>query len=241
MQKYLYKDLYNLEEFHWWHIAKRQIVTEIIKKNFPDKRINILDVGCGAGKNLEEFSQFGTTWGLDNSACAIKFCRKRGIKNVKFGNAEAAPFPSSTFDLITLLDVLEHTDDNRTLIEMHRILKKDGLIIITVPAFSWLWSSWDEVLHHKKRYDKRYISDLLKSGKFHISFITYLYSFLVLPVLIIRRVKQLIFHNKNYPSDFRLSNNFLNKLMTVVSKFEFEIAKIISLPAGTSILVVAKK
>src|SRR3989344_4554281 len=155
MQKYLYQDLYTQEDRHWWHRAKRAMVFTVASKFLNQKIPKILDVGCGTGKNLENLNKLGKTWGIDNSKEAIEFCKKRGLVNLKLAEAENTKLPLSYFNLITLLDVLEHTDDNKTLAEMHRILDRKGIIIITVPAFNWLWSNWDVVLHHKRRYTKK--------------------------------------------------------------------------------------
>lgn len=241
MQKYLYGDLYDLEESHWWHMSKRRVVINCIQNYLKKKNTKILDIGCGTGKNLEGLKKFGMAYGLDNSKEAIAFCKKRGLKNLKLGKAEKIPFKSNSFNIITLLDLLEHTDDNKTLQEVYRVLEKNGLLIITVPAFSWLWSDWDKVLHHKKRYNKNDVINILKKNNFTVVYITYLYSFLVLPALIIRRIKQKFSQKKEYTSDFRLSNNFLNWIMNYLTKIEFQIAQKVPIPIGTSILIVAKK
>lgn len=241
MQSYLYQDLYLLEEKHWWHLAKRRMVQDLIKTYNRVLHPKILDVGCGTGKNMESFGNLGEVWGIDKSKEAISFCRKRGLENVRLSSADNTKFPDNFFDIITILDVLEHTDDNKALKEGHRILKEGGLLILTVPAFTWLWSKWDEILHHKRRYDRNHLVNTLKNHNFSIIYVTYLYSFLVLPVLIIRQIKQKLFRKKKYPSDFNLSNKILNKVINLMSKIEFKIAQKISLPLGTTILVVAKK
>lgn len=239
MKKYLYKDLYQLENQHWWHVSKRRNVINLIKKYNQVNNPKILDIGCGTGKNLEEFKKIGTIFGLDNSPDALKYCLMRGLKNLRLGSAEKTNLKTNYFDVITLLDVLEHTDDNKTLKEMHRILKSHGLIIITVPAFSWLWSKWDEVLHHKKRYTVNTLKEILVANNFHPIKMTYLYSFLVLPLLIIRKNKQNI-SKDFYESDFRLSSSLINILLNNLSRLEFLLAKNFYIPFGTSILVVAK-
>lgn len=241
MQKYLYEDLYNLEETHWWHKSKRELVTYFLEKYFSSKYNKILDVGCGTGKNMEQLQKYGNVWGLDNSKEAIKFCRKRGLKNLQLSNAEKTKFKANSFDIITLLDVLEHTDDNKTLKEMQRILKKNGILIITVPAFMWLWSKWDEVLYHKRRYDLKSLTSILKNNNFRVIKITYLYSFLVLPALIIRGIKEKLLSQKYYPSDFLLNNSIINKLLGIIANIEFNLAKRVKIPIGTSLLVIAKK
>src|SRR5258708_4769808 len=151
MEAYLYEDLYLLEEKHWWHISKRRLCLAIIKKFSTGKRPTILDVGCGTGKNIEEFNKVGKTYGIDNSSKAIKFCKIRNLKHVRLASSNRTGFKSGFFDVVTLLDVLEHVDEQPTLSELKRILKKSGKIIITVPAYMWLCSNWDKVLHHKRR------------------------------------------------------------------------------------------
>lgn len=240
MRRDLYRDLYNLEIKHWWHISKRKIVQSLIKRYNEIQNPKILDVGCGAGKHMSELRKVGRVWGIDQSPDAVKYCKKRGLKNVKIGNAEQTHLSSDSFDIITLLDVLEHTDDNKTLKELRRILKKDGILIITVPAFSWLWSRWDDVLLHQRRYTKTTLTGTLRKNNLNPIKITYLYSFLLLPVLIIRKIKQ-IFFIKNYPSDFKLSNSFLNTLLYFFTRVEFFFAQRLTIPFGTSLIVVAKK
>ncbi len=189
---------------------------------------------------MEEFQKFGSVYGLDNSIQALEFCKQRGLKNLKLGNAEKMHLKSDYFDIVTLLDVLEHTEDIKVLNETYKALKKDGLIIIIVPAFSWLWSKWDEVLHHKRRYTSASLQKILISAGFQPIKVTYLYSFLLLPALLIRGIKSYLFKD-SYPSDFRLSNLLINLLMTIFAKIEFFIADRFPIPFGTSILIVAKK
>lgn len=100
MQKYLYDDLYNLEEIHWWHKAKRNLVSSLMKQNFSGNRNKILDVGCGTGKNLESFAKFGNVWGIDSAKEAVTYCKKREIKNVTLGNVEKIPFGTSLIAVV---------------------------------------------------------------------------------------------------------------------------------------------
>lgn len=234
----LYQDLYELEEKHWWHKAKRNLCKKIIGRYFKGGKI--VDIGCGTGKNVEAFSEFGEVWGIDSSEEALRFCKKRSLKNVKKGEAEKTNLPADSFGLVTLLDVLEHTDDTKTLKEIHRILKKGGLLLITVPAYQFMWSQWDVVLHHKRRYTKGQLEKLLKENGFKIAYGSYFQSFLILPVFIVRKLKSLI-KSKAYGSDFRIGNSFVNSLLLGLSKFERDLILKHGLPFGLSIIVLAKK
>lgn len=240
MQKYLYADLYRLEEIHWWHKAKRELVSFFIKQSLFNGKIKILDVGCGTGKNVEAFSKFGESWGVDSSSDAILFCKKRGLKNIVMGSIEKIPFNKESFDLITALDVLEHVDDIKALKEISRALKKSGILIATVPAFPSLWSRWDEVLHHKRRYTKKTLERVLQKSGFKTTKISYVHSFLFIPSLIIRKIKEVLYKDY-YPSDFKLSNKTLNNLLGNIAKLERLFIKNVDIPFGTSLIVVARK
>lgn len=241
MNKYLYEDLYQLEDKHWWHISKRRIVRDLLYFNTNySKRPKILDIGCGAGRNLEELKNLGQTFGIDSSKDAILFCRKRGLKSVVLSKAESTKLPSSEFDVIMLLDVLEHTDDGKTLKEVYRILKPRGVLILTVPAFSWLWSKWDEVLHHKRRYTKKGLSKLLRNYNFNILKISYMFSFLIVPAFLIRLIKSR-FSTNNYSSDFKINVSVINTLLLFITRIEKFFILNWSMPFGTSLICVAKK
>jgi ubiquinone/menaquinone biosynthesis C-methylase UbiE len=240
MELYLYQDLYNLEERHWWHLAKRRNVIALIKKYVNTKTLKIADIGCGTGKNVEVLNKFGTTFGIDNSSQAIKFCKQRGIENVKLGTSEESHLSKGSIDLITMLDVLEHVEEDPSLTEAYRILSDKGYIIITVPAFSWLWSKWDEVLHHRKRYTKNALLKVLKKHHFKILKSSYMFSFLVFPSIIVRFIKGKIFKDY-YPSDFTLLPPLFNTIFNLVSVIELKILLKWSIPFGTSVICIAQK
>ncbi len=239
MEKYLYKDLHELENRHWWHLVKRQRVINILTKYLKKHKNRILDIGCGTGRNLQSFEQFGSVLGIDNAKEAIEYCRAKRL-NVHLASSDDTGFSSNYFDAVILLDVLEHVEENRTLKEIKRILKPDKYLIITVPAFSWLWSHWDVILHHRRRYSKESLKKILKDNNFQILEISYMYSFLVLPVILIRTMKA-FFLKTNYGSDFELSSPLINKILYNLANLEIIISNKISIPFGTSIVCLASK
>ena len=239
MRSDLYQDMYKTEEMHWWHVAKRLFVKNLITTHIPKKTLSILDVGCGTGKNMEELSYFGDVWGVDISSDALAFCKKRGLIQVKKGEAEKLPFENESFDVATILDVLEHVDDIAALSEIKRVLKDDGYIIITVPAFNWLWSKWDEVLHHKRRYTRKQIDTIVAGCGFNIIRNTHIHSFLIIPSLVIRKLKQL--QKKQYTSDFQINNPYINTFFAFISRLEQMWITRYDMPVGTSILCLAQK
>lgn len=239
METYLYDDLYRQEETHWWHIAKRELMTGLIRRFIKGDRLKFLDVGCGTGKNIEALGQFGRVWGIDTSSVALKFCHKRNLTQVSLATGEKTKFARSTFDAVTLLDVLEHTDDVKTLREIKRILKPRGHLVLTVPAYQWLWGRWDEVLHHKRRYTLNSLAQLLKSQGFNPIYISYVYTFLLIPVYIIRCFKSLRKHTY-YASDFDLTTPTINRILLKLARGEQYLMRWGRLPFGTSIVCVAQ-
>src|SRR5258706_13003092 len=99
MQEHLYQDLYELEETHWWHLAKRRVCLGLFSTFVKAPRPSILDIGCGTGKNVETFGRVGSAWGVDLSKEAIEFCRKRGLTNVCLEPADRTRFEDSSFDV----------------------------------------------------------------------------------------------------------------------------------------------
>jgi ubiquinone/menaquinone biosynthesis C-methylase UbiE len=201
----------------------------------------ILDVGCGAGKNMEELRPVGRVVGADISKEAVDFCKKRGLKNVVVGDITKLPFKDEKIDVVTALDVIEHVDDRAALLEIKRVLKRTGIVVITVPAYQWLWSEWDVVLHHKKRYTIAALERKLSEVGFRVQKASYMYSFLVIPVYFVRLFKKLFGRRGAYVSDFQIGNRFINKLLLVAALLEQRYIKRYYMPFGTSIICVAQK
>ncbi len=142
MQQHTYAIMRRVEERHWWFVGRRQIINSFLQRvcqdlkaaraeQGKDSALNILDVGCGTGANLEMLSQFGEAEGVDVSGEALSFCRERGLMNVKQGAAEALPYQADSFDLVTGLDVVEHLDDDLVgLKEVRRVLRSGGHAIV---------------------------------------------------------------------------------------------------------------
>lgn len=242
MEKYLYADLSLYEKTHWWHRAKTNTVFLLLQSCVKKyKNPYILDIGCGTGNNVAMWGKLGKAYGVDSSTDAVSFCKQRGLKNIFKGKGEKTPFRDHMFACVTMLDVLEHIEnESKVLQEIKRVLGKNGMLILTVPAFPILWSRWDEILHHKRRYTRKSLIAVLTKNNFEIEYISYQYSFLFIPALIIRTVKSFLNKNKQYPSDFSHSNVFINWLMMNLSLLESKIKKITPTPFGTTLLCVAR-
>ncbi len=240
MEEYLYPHFYRIEKEHWWFVARQHILLRYLEARVPaPASARLLDVGCGTGAILELLSRNYEAHGLDFSPSAIAFCRKRGLKNLFAGSIESYP-RNQLFDIITMLDVVEHVDDDRGLLRAGGDLLADsGRLLVTVPAFPWLWSSHDVVLHHKKRYTKAQLVHLMNDAGFEIAHISYFNTFLF-PVAVMRRFFAR-FHGSEATSDLEIPGSALNSALRSVFELEGGILAHASLPFGLSLLCLATK
>lgn len=243
MRRDLYKDIADKEETHWWHRNKKALLQLLLKKEskFLTSNSKALDVGCGTGMLLNIMNKKMKAYGIDNQPLAIKFCKEKGLKNIKKGNSEELGFRSNQFDLITMFDVLEHTNEDKTIKEVNRILRKNGLVFITVPAYQWMWSKWDEILGHHKRYTSEELKALLQENGFKIKKLSYLYSFLLPVAYIVRKIKSISSKSGEYSSDFWTPPKLANEFLFNIAKFELSYFNNADIPFGLSVVAIAKK
>lgn len=158
MERIVYDRMAELDERHWWYRARRKILAELIERKIrlPDKA-RVLEIGCGTGHNVLMLKQFGAVDAIEIDPAARAVASKRLGRPV--GDAPLPELPGveeGAYDLIALLDVLEHIEaDREALASIARRLKPGGRILVTVPAHPWMWSAHDEVNHHHRRYTRR--------------------------------------------------------------------------------------
>lgn len=242
MKKFFYDLIYEQEKIHWWYKIRRKIVFDLIKKFFvTDSNKTILDIGCGTGFLLKELQNFGRVYGIDCAPKALDYCRKRGLKNVKKGNILDIPFGDNQFDIALALDVLEHVeDDDRALREINRVLKEDdGIAIIFVPAFQFLWGITDEVSLHFRRYRLKPLVDKIQKSNFKILKTSYFNTFLFPPIVLVRFFFRLF--KIKIESENKINSRLLNLILHKIFWFESWLLKYFNFPFGVSILFVVQK
>ena len=238
-----YRQMYEYEKAHWWYVGRRSLFIEllqIVQLKFPS---TILDAGCGTGFNLTLLSQFGNAYGVDISTEAIHYCHTRGLTRVKKTDGKKFPFKRAYFDLVTCLDVLEHVENDRELlVEIKRVLKQKGYLILFVPAFSLLWSELDVRSHHYRRYKQTELRNILELNGFSISQLGYFNYLLFIPILLVRFWQKTLFGKKSeWGFDPVVSNLFMNRLLTFIFHFDVLSALKISPPFGVSLYVLCTK
>lgn len=237
--------LAELEDSYWWHVGRRHLIRSLLRWHLPpaDSR-EIIDVGCGAGGNLPVLAEFGRCRGVEPAGPGLIGCRERGLDETRVleGDANTLPLESESVDLVSLLDVLEHLDDDSgALTEAHRVLRPGGSLLVTVPAYRFLWSLHDEALGHRRRYMASEIHRLFNSTGFTMVRRTYAIT-LPLPGIAAFRVAQgLIPALYERGSSYVRLPKLVNAFMVGLLRAETAALARIDLPVGTSILAFAQK
>lgn len=240
MKEEEYERMFILENFYWWFKGRRKIVLSSLRGLKPQR---ILEVGCGTGANLPLFD--GEIVGLDISLKALALAKRRkGDALLVQGRAESLPFKEGTFDLVLALDLLEHLpDDLKGLREMHRVLKKGGTLLVSVPSYKFLWSDHDEALGHFRRYTKREIKVKLEEAGFVLKFISHAIVLPFFPIAFFRLLQKILRKaNKKPRSSLIILPPFLNDfLYSLLVREANLLARGVSFPFGVSIICRAEK
>ena len=240
--EHTYPILFRVEQSHWWHIGRRQIIASFVEdicRRVTDRRPRILDVGCGTGANLLMLSKYGDAEGVDVSEDALAFCRERGLGNVKLGAAEDLPYDDGTFDLVTALDVVEHLDDDLAgLREMRRVLRPGGRVLLFVPTFMFLWGLQDDVSNHRRRYRMPELQRVLEKAGFEVERTTYANITFFMPILAMRKLMRLT--GIKAESENNINVSALNGVLARMLGAESFVLRYMNIPFGVSGLCVAR-
>ncbi len=246
MQSEQYKYMFEAEDKHWWYKGNHENFIGILQREHILKNgIKVLDAGCGTGrwlqilKNTAEIIELG----IDNNENAIEYSATRGNLNLMLADINNQIPDSYSFDLVTAFDVIYHrdVDDNRAINNFNNYLKNDGHLLLTVPAFNFLQSKHDQVVHTKKRYTKREIRLLLENNGFEIIRITYCVS-LLFPIAVIKRLIDKTYHSDEVShNEIKLPNRIFNHILLSIMRFENFCLRYASFPFGLSVLALARK
>lgn len=241
-----YAKLEEVELTHWFYVGKRQIVFDCLRRESalaPDRLL--VDCGAGTGRFVREASQHCRAIAVDDHEESLAIARKYlGEDAVRRGSCTALPFPDDSADIVTALDVIEHVEDDRAAArEMWRILKPGGSLVVTVPAFQALWSDWDVILHHFRRYRRGPLRDLLAGSGFEVQRCAYI-NVLVFPAVWLLRKWRTHFpappSKAGARAEEKVPPEWLNRLLygTFVGLAK---QSVIPFPFGVGLLAVARK
>jgi len=167
MDRIVYERMAAHDTTHWWYRARREILSDYLTRyGAIPEGARILEIGCGTGHNLPMLAQFGDIDAIEiDETAAAKASERLGKKVGSAPLPELAGVADASYDMVAVLDVIEHVEDDvAALRAIARVLKPGGKILITVPAHQWMWSAHDVVNHHKRRYSKASLAEALRKA-----------------------------------------------------------------------------
>lgn len=235
-----YKIMFDIEDKHFWFLGKRMFV-EAILKNRLKSNIKILDLGSGTGGMTKYLEKYGDVVGIEKSRYSAIFAKKRGVK-ILISDIAKIPQKEDKFDLVTLFDVLYHKnvkDEKRVIKEVSRVLKKNGLVLITDSALPILAGRHDTHTQGKTRYTLTQMEKIVKSQNFEIVRSSYIFMSTLPTIAFKRLILDKIL--KPHTSDVSEVNAVLNYIAKVLIKLESIIFGYVDIPIGSSVIILAQK
>ncbi|MBI3732478.1 MAG: methyltransferase domain-containing protein [Chloroflexi bacterium] len=214
------------EDQHWWFASRARAIHAVAGPWLAAKPRRVLDVGCGAGNMMHHLARYGPVQGVEIDPRPLRLAQERGY-DARLADASAGlPFDAEQFDLVAMLDVVEHNrDDSAILREGWRVLAPGGFLLITVPAFMFLWSHNDALNAHVRRYTAGELRRKIAAAGFRMKRLTY-NNFFVFPMAALL---------------IRLAAPPVNRALTGVGIVEAALLRVVSLPWGTSLIALAQK
>lgn len=238
MRPEVHAEMAQVQQRHWWFVARRRILAAVIARLQLPPDAEILELGCGSGGNLTLLAGFGRLQAVELDDQARALAAALQVCPVHAGGLpDDLPCADASFDLVCLLDVLEHVaDDGAALERVARLLKPQGRVLVTVPAYGWLWSAHDQAHHHHRRYSATQLRQRAEAAGMRVRRLGYFNALLLPLIALVRGVGMLT--GRSSASDAALPASAVNGLLQAVFGFERHLVPHALFPAGTSVLAV---
>lgn len=241
MEARVYERMAELDGEHWWFVARRDILQAVIERIVrPPQDARILEIGCGTGHNLAMLSKFGRVEAteMDRQARALA-ARRLGREVADAALPDLSAWPEGHFDLVALLDVLEHVPDDRSALEAIRArLKPGGKLLVTVPANKWMWSAHDVAHHHHRRYRRGELARLAGKCGFDVELLSPFNS-LLFPLVSAARLAGRLTGRES--ADDAMPPRPVNAILKAVFGLEAGLVGRFPLPFGVSLVAVLRR
>ena len=241
MERKVFEQMAKLDSRHWWFTARRRILDGVIERIVrPPKDARILELGAGTGHNLAMLSRFGSVEASELDPVARELASERlGRPVVEAALPDLSMFSAGVFDLVALLDVLEHvTDDRSSLKAIYERLKPGGTLLLTVPINPWMWSAHDVAHHHHRRYRKHEIRKLALDAGFEIELLSPFNSLLFPPIAAVRLLGKLTGKDD---SDDAMPSAPVNRALDAIFGLERSLIGRVPMPFGVSLVAVLRR
>jgi SAM-dependent methyltransferase len=234
-----------LEGEHWWFRARRVILRDLLAQFKWPQRPRILEIGVGPGYSLlEVYPPDACLEGVEPDQGLARLAAKRGPAAVFQAPIDQLPpeIQDGSYDGITMFDVLEHIqDDGDALQIVHRKLQPGGRIVLSAPAYNWLWGQQDVVNQHCRRYTLRTLRDKLQAANFAIERMTYFNTFLFPPIAAVRLAARVTRRQPAEEGDFTYVRRPSNAALFTLFASERVFLRYFDFPFGVSVFAAALK
>lgn len=241
MEERLFHQMAELEEIHWWFRGRRAILDHLLSRLPLPPDADILEAGCGTGGNLAMLSRYGAVHAMELDETSLRYAQARGIGTVRPGSLpDQVPFGDRRFDLIAVLDVLEHVErDGDAVASLCARLKEGGWLLVTVPAFQFLYGAHDLSHRHFRRYRRGGMEALLAGNGLEIRLLSYFNTFLFPVVAAARLAQKLV----RFGGDDlgRSRPGAVNEGLALLFGLERHLLSLGSLPFGVSLVALCRK
>jgi len=224
---------------HWWFRGRLAVLLASLRRALPPRRLRLLELGCGSGNVLAALAEFGDVVGMDAHSDLTAAARAAGL-DVRVGHLpDDLGVAPGWADVVLLLDVIEHVDDDVATLRAARAgVGEGGVLVVTVPAYRWLWSGHDEVLGHRRRYTAGELRAAVERAGFRVVRVSY-FNTLLFPFLIAVRGWKRLRGDRGH--DLHRPSTPLNWLLERVFALERHLVPRVRLPFGASLLLIGRR
>jgi SAM-dependent methyltransferase len=230
------------EAIHWWFVGRRSVIDHLLDRLPLPADARILEAGCGTGGNLYLLQERGRVSAFEPNSTGIGIARERhpGVEILDGELPNRLPYPDGAFDLVVVLDVLEHVEEDQAALEsLVRLTKPGGYLLLTVPTHPFLWGNHDRRLHHVRRYSVARILEMCRATETELVHTT-AFNTLLSPVALAARLAEK-YLSLDLGNQERLPPGPLNHLLSAVFALEGSLVKRVRMPCGLSQAAVLRR